>query len=124
MQRACLNIEMGPKPKLKTDVKPLVPTDVLQPGVSQRAAVAPVLVGQVGARVMRAHGAVVGRVSQRAPVRGCSRGKGPVVLRGAHSVQAVNRVVVVGQAGRWLLVPRVAVAAELQERRFRRVRRD
>lgn len=90
-------------------------THILQPGVSERAAVPPMLVRQVRARVMRAHGAVVGRVSQRAPVRGCSRGEGPVVLRGAHSVQTVNRVVVVGQAWRRLLVPGVTVAAELQK---------
>lgn len=90
-------------------------THILQPGVSERAAVSPMLERQVRARVMRAHRAVVGRVSQRAPVRGCSRGEGPVVLRGAHSVQTVNRVVVVGQAWSCLLVPGVTVAAELQK---------
>lgn len=117
----------GSKAKVKTDSKPFMRlqlTHILQPGVAQRAAVSPVLVRQVRARVMRAHGAVVGRVSQRASVRGCSRGEGPVVLRGAHSVQTMNRVVVVGQAGRCLLVPGVTVAAELQKRRFRRVRGD
>lgn len=92
--------------------------------MAQRAAVAPVLVRQVRARVVRAHGAVIGRVSQRAPVRGCSGGEGPVVLRGAHGVQTVDRVVVVGQAGRGLLVPGVTVTAELQKRRFGRIGGD
>lgn len=44
------------------------PTRILQSGVSQRAAVTPVLIGQVGPGVVRAHGAVIGRVSQRATV--------------------------------------------------------
>lgn len=125
MQRA--ESTHGSKAKLNTDSKPFVwlkLTHILQPGVSQRTAVSPVLVRHVRARVMRAHGAMVGRVSQRAPIRGCPRGEGPVVLRGADSVQTVNRVVVVGQAGRCLLVPGVTVAAELQKRRFRRVRGD
>lgn len=94
-------------------------TCVLQPGVSER--VTPVLVRQVRARVMRAHGAVVGRVSQRAAVGRRAGGEGAVVLRRSDGVQAVDRVMVVGQAGRGLLVPGVpgvAVAAELQEGRF------
>lgn len=99
-------------------------TRILQPGVAQRPAMTPVLVRQVRARVMRAHGAVIGWVTQRAPVRGCSRGEGPVVLRGAHGVQTVNRIVVVGQAGWCLLMPGIPVAAELQKRRFGRVRGD
>lgn len=97
-------------------------TRILQPGVSQRAAVAPVLVGQVGSGVVRT---VVGRVSQRAAVGGCARGEGPVVLRGPHGVQTV--VVVVRQAGGGLLVRGVSgitVTTELQKRRFGRIRRD
>lgn len=100
------------------------PTRILQSGVSERAAVTPVLVGQVGPRVVRAHGAVIGRVSQRAAVRGRPGGEGPVVLGGSYGVQAVHRVMVVGQAGRGLLVSGVAVAAELQEGRFGRIRRN
>lgn len=100
------------------------PTRILQSGVSKRAAVTPVLIGQVGPGVVRAHRAVIGRVSQRATVRGCPRGEGPVVLWGADGVQPVDRVMVVGQAGGGLLVSGVTVAAELQERRFGRIRRD
>lgn len=100
------------------------PTGILQSGVSERAAVTPVLVGQVGPGVVRAHRAVVRRVTQRATVRGCAGGEGPVVLRGPDGVQTVHRVMVVGQAGGRLLVSGVAVAAELQERRFGGIRRD
>lgn len=92
--------------------------------MSKRAAVTPVLIGQVGPGVVRAHGAVIGRVSQRATVRGCTGGEGPVVLRGPDGVETVDRVMVVGQAGGGLLVSGVAVAAELQKRRFGRIRRD
>lgn len=82
--------------------------------MSQRTAVAPVLVGQVAPGVVRAHRAVVGRVGQRAAIGGGPGGEGPVVLRGAHGVQSVHRVIV-GQAGGRLLVPGVSVAAELQK---------
>lgn len=92
--------------------------------MSKRAAVTPVLIGQVGPGVVRAHGAVIGRVSQRATVRGCTGGEGSVVLRRPDGVQTVDRVMVVGEAGGWLLVSGVAVAAELQKRRFGRIRRD
>lgn len=92
--------------------------------MSKRAAVTPVLVGQVGPGVMRAHGAVIGRVPEGATVRGRTGGEGPVVLRRPHGVQPVHRVMVVGQAGGRLLVSGVTVAAELQERGFGRVRRD
>lgn len=101
------------------------PTHIhIQSGVSQRTAVTPVLIGQVGPRVVRAHGAVIGRVCQRASVRGCSRGEGSIVLRGAHGVKTMNRVMVVGQARGWLLVSGITVASELQKRRFGRIRRD
>lgn len=92
--------------------------------MSERAAVAPVLIRQVGPGVVRAHGAVIGRVSQRASVGRCTGGEGPVVLRGAHSVQPVDRVMVVGQARGGLLVPGVPVAAELQEGGFGGIGRD
>lgn len=95
--------------------------------MSQRAAVTPVLVGQVCPGVVRAHGTVVRRVSQRATVRRCTGGERAVVLRGPDGVQTVDRVMVVRQAGGVLLVSGVsgvAVAAELQKRRFGRIRRD
>lgn len=92
--------------------------------MSKRAAVAAVLIRQVGPGVVRAHGAVIGRVSQRATVRGCAGGEGPVVLRGPDSVQTVDRVMVVRQAGGGLLVSGIAVAGELQKCRFGRIRRD
>lgn len=97
-------------------------TRILQSGVSERAAVTPMLVWQVGPGVVRA---VVGRVSQRATVRGCAGGEWPVMLRGPDGVQAV--VMVVGQAGGGLLVcgvSGIAVTTELQKRRFGRIRRD
>ena len=100
------------------------PTRILQSGVSQRAAVTPVLIGQVGTGMVRAHRAVIGRVSQRATVRRCPGGEGPVVLRGSDGVQPVDRVMVVGQAGGGLLVSGVAMAAELQKGRFGRIGRD
>lgn len=89
------------------------PTRIVQSAVSQRAAVTPVLVGQIGTWVVRAHGAVIGRVSQRATVGGCAGGEVSFVLRGADRVQAVDRVMVVRQAGGRLLVSGVPVAAEL-----------
>lgn len=64
--------------------------------MSKRAAVTPVLIGQVGPGVVGAHGAVIGRVPKRTTVRGCAGGEGPVVLRGSHCVQTVDRVMVVG----------------------------
>lgn len=100
------------------------PTRILQSGVSKRAAVTPVLVGQVGTGVVRAHRAVIGRVPQRATVRRCPRGERHVVLWGTDGVQSVDRVMIVGQAGGGLLVSGVTVAAELQKRRFGRIRRD
>lgn len=95
--------------------------------MSQRAAVAAVLVGQVGPGVVRADRAVVGRVSQRATVGRRAGGEGPVVLRRPDRVETVDRVMVVGKAGGGLLmsrVPGVAVAAELQEGRFGGIGRD
>lgn len=100
------------------------PTCILQSGVSERAAVTAVLIGEVGPGVVRAHRAVIGRVSQWATVRGCARGEGPVVLGGPDGVQPVDRIMVVGQAGGGLLVSGVAVTAKLQKRRFGRIRRD
>lgn len=72
------------------------PTRIVQSGVSERAAVTPVLIRQVGTGVMRAHWTVVGWVSQRATVRGSPGGEGPIVLRGSDSVQSVDRIMVVG----------------------------
>lgn len=97
------------------------PTRILQSGVSKRATVASMLIRQVGPRVVRTHGAVIGRVSQRATVGGRSRSEGPVVLRGPDGVQTVDRVMAVRQAGGGLLVSGVTVAAKFQECRFGRI---
>lgn len=69
---------------------------ILQSSVSERTAVTSVLIRQVGTGVMRTHGTMVGRVSQRATVRRGPGGEGPIVLRGPDGVQSVDRIMVVG----------------------------
>lgn len=95
---------------------PVSHTRVLQSGLSQSS----VLIGQICPGMVRAHGRVVGRVSQRAAVGGGPGREGPVMLRGPH-VQTVHRVLAVTQARGGLLVSRVA---ELQKRRLGPVGRD
>lgn len=81
--------------------------------------VAAVVVREIGTRVVRANRAVIGVTQSTAIGRRAGR-KWTIVRRVSDGLQAVHRVVIVGQTGGVLLVSGIAMP-KFKKGRFRRV---